>query len=66
MRGEDLDPAWGMGQRGHEAGSPLQLGDLAWKSTLEGSGVEALEWAHLGAGWQLGEGMATSQNGAHR
>lgn len=55
-----------MGQRGHEAGSPLQLGDLAWKSTLEGSGVEALEWAHLGAGWQLGEGMATSQNGAHR
>lgn len=45
---------------------PSQLGGLAWKSTLEGSGVEDLEWAHLGAGWQLDEGGAASQNGAHR
>lgn len=67
MRGEDLDPAWGKGQRGHEASTPHpQLEALAWKSTLEGSGVEALEWAHVGAGRRLGKGVAAGQNGAHR
>lgn len=42
------------------------LGALAVESTLEGSRVGALEWAHLGAGRRLGEEWPAGQEGAHR
>lgn len=66
MGGEDLDPAWGKGQRGREASAAPHLGALARKSTLEGSRLGALEWAHVGAGRRRGTGVAAGQEGAHR
>lgn len=45
-----LPPTWGPGQEVHTGG--VRSG--------------ALEWAHLGAGRRLDEGLAAGQKGAHR
>lgn len=65
VRGEDLDPTWDKGQRGHEASTPPHLGP--WPGIPRWRGQEwALDWARLGARRRLDKGLAMGQKGAHR